>query len=478
MKSVEKKTGSESTALKAGVWYVVSSIMVKAISIITTPVFTRLMSTSEYGTVSTFTSWSGLLLTFFTLNLTYSIGRAKLDYPNKMDEYVGSMQLLSFVVSSIACVIIFAFLKPISKFMELSESATFFLMLYLLFTPAINFKQNEFRYRYQYKQNVGIAWYIALGTVVCSLIPMMLFDGDKALYRIMGITLPTVALSLVIWIGALKNHNIGYNKEYWKYGWALSGPLILHTVSMNILSQSDRIFISKICGPEETGIYSLAYNYGILLSIVTNAVSDGWLPWFHDNFYAKNYDEIRKNTKKIVVLGCYVGLACIALAPEAIIILGGTKYMAGVYCVPPVVLGIVCQYIYTHYVNIEMHLKRTKYVSQGTIFAAITNVVLNAVFIPKFGYIAASYTTLASYLMLLTVHFFITRKILNVKLYNDSFMFAAMGATVFISILISLTYNYMPLRYGILIIGFISFLVVFRSYLYSGWVKIAKGKLR
>ena len=103
MKSKETKIGSGNTALKAGVWYVISSIMVKAISIITTPIFTRMLSTSEYGTVSTFTSWSGLLLTFFTLNLTYSIGRAKLDYPDKLDDYVGSMQLLSLLVSSVIC---------------------------------------------------------------------------------------------------------------------------------------------------------------------------------------------------------------------------------------------------------------------------------------------------------------------------------------------------------------------------------------
>lgn len=56
MKSKETKIGSGNTALKAGVWYVISSIMVKAISIITTPIFTRMLSTSEYGTVSTFTS--------------------------------------------------------------------------------------------------------------------------------------------------------------------------------------------------------------------------------------------------------------------------------------------------------------------------------------------------------------------------------------------------------------------------------------
>ena len=284
-----------------------------------------------------------------------------------------------------------------------------------------------------------------------------MLDGDKALYRIIGITLPTIVLSIFIWICTLKNHNVCYNKEYWKYGWALSGPLILHTVSMNILSQSDRIFISKICGAEATGIYSLAYNYGILLSIVTNAVADGWLPWFHDNYYAKNYADIRKNAKKIVLLGCYVGLACVALAPEAIIILGGKKYLTGIYCVPPVVLGIVCQYIYTHYVNIEMHLKKTKFVSQGTISAAIINIILNAIFIPRFGYIAAAYTTLASYLMLLIVHFLITRRVLKIKLYDDVFMFLAMLVTGCVSVLISITYNYTILRYIVIGLGFVSF---------------------
>jgi O-antigen/teichoic acid export membrane protein len=82
---------------------------------------------------------------------------------------------------------------------------------------------------------------------------------------------------------------------------------------MHILSQSDRIFITKIWGKSDTAFYSLAYTYGILLYVFTNAVSDGWLPWFHDTYYAGEYDKIRKNVKPLVVLGCYIGLACIAL---------------------------------------------------------------------------------------------------------------------------------------------------------------------
>ena len=467
MAGENNNAGESSKALKAGAWYVVSSIIVKSIAVISTPIFTRLMTTEEYGISSTFVSWYALLLTFCTLNLTFSIGRAKLDFPDKLDNYIGSMQLLSGVVTGFIALVASIFIKPLSSALELNVPLTVLLMLYLLFTPAINFVQNGYRYRYKYKQNIAIAWFISLGTVLLSLALMLFVPGDKAVLRGLGIVVPNCALSIFFWIKAFRNHDISFNKEFWKYGLMLSTPLILHTVSMNILSQSDRIFIAKICGSADVGIYSLVYSYGILISVITNAVSDGWLPWFHDNYYIGNFGAIKNNAKKIVLLGCFMGLACIALAPEAILILGGSKYISGLPCVLPVVLGIVCQYIYTHYVNIEMHLKKTKYVSYGTMFAAALNIILNAIFIPIYGFVAAAYTTLASYVALMAVHFLITKLVLHVKLYDDIFMFSSLVITSGISVIIALTYNNNIIRYIIIGIGFISFLGIYREYIVS-----------
>ena len=207
-----------------------------------------------------------------------------------------------------------------------------------------------------------------------------------------------------------------------------------------------------------------------------NAISDGWLPWFHDNLFAGNKELIKHNSKKLVILGCYIGLACIGFAPEAIIILGGNEYIQALPCVLPVVLGVVCQYIYTHYVNIEMHLKKTKYVSEGTIFATVLNLILNAIFIPIFGYLAAAYTTLASYFALMVVHFLITYKRLGMKLYNNIFMFVSMLLTSAVGTIISFTYEYEIIRYGLIIIGFISFLFFFREYVKGFIVKIKAKK--
>lgn len=452
-------------AFKAGTWYVVSSVAVKAVSIITTPIFTRLMDTEEYGVVSTFTTWYSLLLVFCSLNLTYSIGRAKQDFPGELDRYIGAMQVLSAAVT--LCISAFAliFIEPVSEFMELDTKEVVLLILYLFFTPSVNFAQNGFRYRYRYKENIGITWYTAVTTVVLSLALIFLIDGDKAILRMAGITAPMVALSLCFWIRSARRGNLNADRKYLRYGLSLSVPLILHTVSLNILAQSDRIFIIKICGASDAGIYSLAYSYGVLLTMITGAVSEGWLPWFHDSFFNRQFDAIRRNVKLVVALGCYVGLACVALAPEAIAVLGGEKYAGGVYCIPPIVLGIVCQYIYTHYVNIELHLKKTIYVSIGTVCAAVLNLVLNAIFIPSFGFVAAAYTTFVSYAALMALHRFITRKILKVKLYDDRFMFGSLIITSLIAGVLVGSYGHNAVRFGLILVGFLSFLWTYRSFI-------------
>jgi O-antigen/teichoic acid export membrane protein len=148
-------------------------------------------------------------------------------------------------------------------------------------------------------------------------------------------------------------------------------------------------------------------------------------------------------------------------------VLGGEDYMTGVYCVPPIVLGVLCQYVYTHYVNIELHLKKTKFVSMGTIFAALLNIVLNAIFIPQYGFVAAAYTTFFSYVCLLFVHFGITRVILKVKLYNDFFMFGAVLVTGVIAVPLIYLYPHNLIRYGVAALGFASMLFVFRRFIKS-----------
>ena len=452
------KFGDINNAFKAGTWYVVSSVAIKAVGIITTPIFSRMLTTSEYGIVNTFTAWQSMLQPLFTLELTFSVGRAKTDFPGKLDEYMGSIQLLSFACSVFFAIIGFFNLDLLANLLGAGKLEATLLIIVLIFQPAILFFQNSCKYRYKYKQNILITIIITLGAVIISLLLMLIRKKDFVLCRIIGIIAPIIFLSIFIWIYNIKRGILRYNKSYWKYGLLLSIPLIFNSVSAYILSVSDRAFITSMCGTDNTGIYGLTYSYAVLLTVITSAIIEGWLPWFHDMYFQEKYKEISNNSIPIAIFGCFLGLGTISIAPEAILLLGGYKYINGVYCVLPIVIGILCQFLYNFYVNIELHLKKTHFVAIGSAGAAITNVVLNFIFIPKFGYVAAAYTTLVSYFLLLIGHFLITRFVFHIKLYNTVFMFGSLLLSFAVGLLLVYLYNYNLIRYICIFAGFCSFL--------------------
>lgn len=460
-------TPKKGLAFKAGGWYIFSSIMLKGVSIITTPIFTRIMSVEDFGITSTFFSWGTILIVFCSLSLSCGIGRAKIDYSNEFDKFIGSMQLLSLIISCCLGIFLISFASVLSPFMEIPIYAVILLAFYVAATPIIDFYQNGTRYKYQYKENIVIGWILSLSSIFLSLGLMLILQGDRAFYRILGSVCPVIIVAAIIVINAVRNGHFVYDKEFWKYSVALSAPLVLHEVAHSILSHSDRIFIAKICGEADTGIYSISYSYGCLILVITNAISNAWLPWFHDMYEEKNFSQIKRQTNKVVLLACYVGLACIAFAPEAIALLGGEQYKKGIYCIPPITMGILCQYMYTHYVNIEIHLKKTKFVPIGTMIAAVSNIVLNEIFIKKYGFIAASYTTFVSYFILMMVHYLYTRLILKIKIYNNLFVFISIVVVSLLSIAISYSFTLTFIRYLIIGMGFVSFLIVNREYIFK-----------
>ena len=148
-----KKAGIEN-AFKAGVWYSLSAIAAKSISIITTPIFTRMMSTSDYGIAATFSSWYSIFLILCTANLSYSHSRAKIDFPGQFTRYVGATHTLSYLITGVLSVVAILFLSPVAKFLDLNPALILLLLIYLFSGGTINISQSENRYCYDYKKNI------------------------------------------------------------------------------------------------------------------------------------------------------------------------------------------------------------------------------------------------------------------------------------------------------------------------------------
>lgn len=87
------------------------------------------------------------------------------------------------------------------------------------------------------------------------------------------------------------------------------------------------------------------------------------------------------------------------------------EYYSGIYMIPPLVFASFEMYMYTVYVNVEYYYKSTKYIAFNTIVAAVTNIVLNFIFVPMFGGMAACFTTVASYMVSFIMHSRHSRKL-------------------------------------------------------------------
>ena len=110
MKKLVEKYKSIPIQARAAFWFLICSFLQRGISMITTPIFTRLLSTSEYGQFSIFNSWFSVVTVFVTLNLYSGVfmqGLIKYDKERKV--FSSSMQGLTVTLVGIWTVIYLLF---------------------------------------------------------------------------------------------------------------------------------------------------------------------------------------------------------------------------------------------------------------------------------------------------------------------------------------------------------------------------------
>ena len=462
----DKEKGSK--VVKSSIWYTIANVSIRAVAIITTPIYTGMLTTADYGRANTFNSWIDVFNVFACLCVVYSIGRAKLDFPDRFDEYMSSLQGLSSSFGFILLVLAFIFRESLSGWIHYEVPLAVGLFAYLCVAPSVEYMMQKCRYEYRYKENILISVITCVGQVALSILLMLLFNDRRYIGKILGVMLPTAIMGIVFYIRFIVKGKVFYNREYWTYALKIGLPMIPHALALILLAQMDRIMIKGICGDGDAGLYIFGYSFATLLMIFTNAIGQAYLPWFNETLFDGERDRIRQIQKKLVLLGCFLSFGFIAVSPEALMILSisNNSYWIAKYVVPPIVLGTLAQYFYTNYVNVEIFCKKTSIIAMGSCLAALINYILNYAFIPRFGYIAAAYTTFASYIVLMLMHYIMVRFVLKEQVYDDLYMFAAMLVMTLIGITYLLLYGdgigVIMLRYAVTILTVVIFAIAKR----------------
>lgn len=388
---------------KASAFYLIGSLFNKGFAFLTVPIFTRILSTTDYGIVTTYNSWISILSMVMGFAIHMGIRAAFIDYKEKIDDFVSVTTTFTLLCGGVMCL----FIGGGAYLLRINVDLTL-IVLCLLQGLATALVQNYSMYlmmQYRYKFRTALMILPNLLSVGASVFAILfIVKTDLYMGRIVPTALINAAFGLITVALVYARSHVLYNREYLKYGLAISMPLVLHGIALNILSQSDRTMITWLADASQTGVYSLIYNFSMIATVITTSLDGVWVPWFTERLKNREIKSINDLAVDYINLMTYAMVGVMFVGPEVVKLLASSKYWEGISIIPPVVLANYIIFAYTLYVNIEHFYKKTPYITVNTLIAAGSNLILNYIFIPLYGYVAAAYTTLFSYLLAFVLH--------------------------------------------------------------------------
>jgi len=442
----------KSEVIKAGIWYTLGNILIKGISFVTLPIFTRILSPSDFGIYNTYIAYEAIISIIISLGVYASINNAKIDFKDDFNKFVASvcnLFTMFFVLVWIVTNIIYPILPNVSK--EFDISIVNVLMLHSFGSAIINYISLKYVIEMKYRLNMIIAVILTLCNVLVSLFLCLgLYNSQRYLGRILGSAAGVIIIGIIFYVILQINGKCLINTKYWKYALVIGLPIIPHALSLTLLSQLARIMIKDMVGYSAVGIYSLSYTMASILSVLMNSLDSAWRPWFYTNYSVKNYSELkRKNNYYIFIFTALTIVLCLIM-PETIKIVSSKEYWESIDTVVPLIVAVYLNFMYLFAVNKEYFHKKTIYISVGTIICLVLNAVLNYIMIQLFGYKAAAYATVISNGTLFLIHDRIAKKIDKNAIVNQKSLFVGFCIVSVFATFSVLFKNNSFLRYGIL----------------------------
>ncbi len=452
MKKMIEKWKAIPNSVKSSIAFILSSFFLKGISFITTPIFTRLMDTAQYGIIATYTSWVSIIDVFALLGLTsagvFNVGLN--DYKDSRNQYISSILTLCNL-STLAVFGVLAVLKiVVGESFLLPTNLIVLMFLHFLFNPAHVFWITRQKYEYKYK----LAFVITIGSTLISQTVSILGvlntgNATAAYTKLWCAELASFVFVIPLYVLAFWRGRTFINGSIWKQTLKFALPLIPHYLAQHVMSGSNRIMLSDMDSESAAGIYSVVANISMIASLIWNAINASLVAFTFENLSRKEYKRIN-NTACILMLG--FGVACFGIcliAPEVLKILAPPEYYQGVYAIPAIAGVAFLSALYNLFANIEFFNKKSKYITAATIVAMVINVVLNWIVIPKYSFLGVAYASLVSYAVLVFMHYVGYRKSSPDKVYNSKLLLLITVVCIGACILCNLLYTNNTLRYWI-----------------------------
>lgn len=403
--------------------YLGSSVINKAIPFLLLPVLTQYLTPEEYGILAIYQVMISFVMPFVGMNMATNITR---NFYSESKEYIAKITFNLLVVLTVASVIVVLlvsiYLYAGGKHFLIPERWIYALPIIAYMGMLNNFnltilRNNKKAIEYGFFQIIKTI--LELSTTIV-LIVIYSFDWEG---RATGILVSTFIIGLIsicrIWQNGYLFFEIDFS--YIKQILKISLPLIPHALGAVILTLGDRIFIDQMVSTKELGIYTVGYQFGMIMTIVCAAFNKTWSPWIYELLAKKNND----NKNKIVKATYLVSVGFVVLA---FIITGISYYLlpfmtsveyhgAFIYVIW-IALGYAFFGMYTLVFPYGVHVGKTSFLGIVSFCGAILNLGTNYFLININGPIGAAQATLISYLFMFLIVWWFSNRLYPMPWFN------------------------------------------------------------
>ena len=269
------------------------------------------------------------------------------------------------------------------------------------------FKQSK----YSFTVNVSVAVIDALLSIY---LIMKVFNADQLyLGRIYGSAFPAIFVALILIFYFLKMGQFTFDLSYVKFCLPICLPLVFHGLSHIVLGQSDRIMLQHMMGNADAGVYSFMIVFTSVLVAVWNALNNTWVPYYYDDLKNNQIKVIEQKTKNYIRMFSIIVIVFSLWATEVIKLFSPPSFWHSIKLLPVFALSNYFTFLYSFPVNFQFFHKTTYSVAMGTILAALSNIVMNYILIPKYGILGAAIATLVAHILLFVFHELIADKLIK-----------------------------------------------------------------
>ncbi len=410
---------------KATIYYIMTSALAKTVGILTTPIFTRILSSEGYGKYTLYMSILGLCTLISSSVISPSVIYRGLDkFKEKKQSFIFSAFACSWAFSALICLLLFAF----SGFTGLEEELIAVLSIQLFCDGVIGLFQTVRRYSYNYR---ALSKTNALSLSLTPLLAIILILGGVGyLGRIYALLIVSLGISAVHLAQLLRLGKERFDSSFAKYIFSRTLPLLPSSLGTALGTELDKFMITAMLGAKALAKYSVAHTLGLGAGFAVSAVSASLYPWVIRKLSARESESAQPVFKAILISVGALGIAISALLPELFFLLAPAEYSAAMTGALPLIISTLPTFASGFITLGIVHAERGGYTFYSALASLSLLTLFNLIFIPRFEYFGAGLSLLLSSLPALFINYIFLKKCKNERIFSPSVFVKVLLVTV------------------------------------------------